>query len=37
MPLGWRPVSKRVDHIILTHAFKVKSGQSSDYMVEHFI
>ena len=35
--LGWLPVSKRVDQIILKHVFKVKSGQSPDYMVEHFI
>ena len=35
--LGWLPVSKRVDQIILNHVFKVKSGQSPDYMVEHFI
>ena len=35
--LGWLPVSKRVDQIILNHVVKVKSGQSPDYMVEHFI
>ena len=35
--LGWLTVSKRVDQIILNHVFKVKSGQSPDYMVEHFI
>ena len=35
--LGWLPVSKKVNQIILNHVFKVKSGQSSDYMVEHFI
>ena len=35
--LGWLPVSKRVDQIILNHVFKVKSGQSPDYMVEHFM
>ena len=35
--LGWLPVSKRVDQIILNHAFKVKLGQSADYMVKHFI
>ena len=35
--LGWLPVSKRVDQIILNHVFKVKSGQSPDHMVEHFI
>ena len=35
--LGWLTVSKRVDQIILNHVFKVKSGQTQDYMVEHFI
>ena len=35
--LGWLPVSKRVDQIILNRVFKVKLGQSADYMVEHFI
>ena len=35
--LGWLPVSKRVDQIFLNHIFKVKLGQSADYMVEHFI
>ena len=35
--LDWLPTSKIVDHIILNHVFKVKSGQSQDYMVEHFI
>ena len=34
--LSCLPVSKRDDHIILNHVFKVKSGQSPDYMVEHF-
>ena len=34
--LGWLPVSKRVDQIILNHVFKVKSNQTPDYMVEHF-
>ena len=29
--LGWSPVSKRVDQIILNHVFKVKSGQSPNY------
>ena len=33
--LGWLPVSKRVDQIILNQEFKVKSGQCPDYMVEH--
>ena len=35
--LGWLPVSKRADQIILNHVFKVKSGQSPNYMVEHCI
>ena len=35
--LGWLPVSKRADNIILNHVFKVKSGQSPYYMVEHII
>ena len=35
--LGRLPVSKREDQIILNHVFKVKSGQSPDNMVEHFI
>ena len=35
--LGWVPVSKWVDQIILNHVFKAKSGQSPGYMVEHFI
>ena len=34
--LGWWPVSKRVDQIILNHIFKTKSGTSPDYMKEHF-
>ena len=35
--LGWLPVSKRVDQIILNHIFRIKSGTSPDYMREHFI
>ena len=35
--LGWLPVSKRIDQFILNHVLKVKSGQSPDNMVEHFI
>ena len=35
--LGWLPVSKRVDQIILNHIFRNKSGTSPDYMGEHFI
>ena len=36
---GSRPrlKSQRVDQIILSRVFKVKSGQSPDYMIEHFI
>lgn len=35
--LGWLPVSKRVDQIVLNHVFKIKSGNSPDYMTEHFV
>ena len=35
--LGWLPVLKRVDQIILNHVFKVKLGQFLDYMGERFI
>lgn len=35
--LGWLPVSKRVDQIILNHVFRIKSGTSPDYMGEYFI
>ena len=35
--LGWLPGSKKVDQIILNHIIKVKSDQSPDYMVKHFI
>ena len=35
--LGWLPVSKRQDKIILNHTFRIKSGTSPDYMGEHFI
>ena len=34
--VGWLPVSKRVDQIILNHVFKIKSGTSPDYMTEQF-
>ena len=34
--LGWLPVSKRVEQIILNHVFKVKSGLSPEYMSEQF-
>ena len=33
--LGWLPVSRRVDLIVLNHVFK--SGKSADYMIEHFV
>ena len=35
--LGWLPVSRRVDQIILNHVFKIKSGQSAQYMTENLI
>ena len=35
--IGWLPVSRRVAQIILNHVFKIKSGQSAQYMVENFI
>ena len=35
--IGWLPVSRRVDQIILNHVFKIKSGQSAHYMAENFI
>ena len=35
--LGWLPVSRRVDQIVLIHVFKIKSGKSADYMIEHFV
>ena len=35
--LGWLPVSKRVDQIILNHIFRIKSGTSPDYIGEYFI
>ena len=35
--LGWLPVSKRVDQIILNHIFRIKSGTLPDFMKEHFI
>ena len=34
--VGWLPVSKRVDQIILNHVFKIKLGTSPDYMIEQF-
>ena len=35
--IGWLPASRMVDQIILNHVFKIKSGQSSHYLAEHFI
>ena len=35
--LGWLPVSKRVDQMILNHVFKINSRTSPDYMTEHFV
>ena len=35
--IGWLPVSRRVDQIILNHVFEIKCGQSAQYMAEHFI
>ena len=36
--LGWLPVSRRVDQIVLNHFFfQIKPGKSADYMIEHFV
>ena len=35
--IGWLPVSRRVDQIILNHVLKIKFGQLALYMAEHFI
>ena len=35
--LGWLPVSRRVDQKVLNHVFKIKSGKSADYTIEHFV
>ena len=35
--IGWLPVLRRVDKIILNHVFKFKSGQSAHYITEYFI
>ena len=35
--IGWLPVSRRVDQIILNHVFKIKCGQLAQYMAENFI
>ena len=35
--LGWLPVSKRVDQVVLNHVFKINSKTSPDYMTEHFV
>jgi len=34
--LGWLPVSKRVDQIMLCHVHKVNIGFAPDYLGEHF-
>ena len=34
--LGWLPVCKRVEYIILCHVYKIKNGLTPEYMVEHF-
>ena len=34
--LGWLPVSKRVDQVILNHIFRIRSGTSPEYMGERF-
>ena len=34
--IGWLPVSRRVDQIILNHVFKIKYRQSVHYMAENF-
>ena len=35
--VGWLSVSKRVDQITLNHVFKINSGSSPGYMIEHFV
>ena len=35
--LGWLPISKRVDQIVLNHAFKTNSMTSPDYLTEHLV
>ena len=32
--IGWLPVSRRVEQIIITHVFKIKSRQLANYMAE---
>ena len=34
--LGWLPVCKKVEYIILCHVFKIKNFLAPEYMVEHF-
>ena len=34
--LGWLPVSKRLDQVILNHIFRIRSGTSPEYMGERF-
>ena len=35
--IGWLPVSRRVEQIIINHVFKIKSRQLANYMAETFI
>ena len=35
--IGWLPISRRVDQIILYYVFKIKSGQSAHYIAANFI
>ena len=37
LQLGWLPVEKRVEQIILNHVFKIHSGSAPSYMNENFI
>ena len=35
--IGWLPISRRVDQIILNHVFKIKFGQLAHYIAANFI
>lgn len=35
--IGWLPVDKRVDQIILGHVFKIRNGLSPEYMNQNFV
>ena len=35
--IGWLPLSRKVDQIILNHVLKIKFGQSAHYMAGNFI